>query len=385
MIDIFPNKIASYSFAVGMDDIIYTDLEEIEQWTLSTDSLARDLGLDCDLSPFMYAPFVAAMLSPAGHLPARWWRDILLIINIGFVFVFACQILILCEVKISWRGLLWALTLILICYPLARAAKLGQVVPLLAAVFWMGVLLLKRWEVGGGILIGAIGAIKLFPIAIIPVLILQKRYRAALSALISIIVIYAISFMTIGVELHQRWWRMMVDFGNVVIPYFGNQSLPAWIARLGFNQKMDDVEPVTDPLFVWIRLLIVVVIAGITIWILWQARKYELQKGLEIRLAFAFAGILLATATAWEHYWLFVLPVLGYVIYEVWIRGDVPFWEWWLALTVFFFTMKLTRFYVDTPLGGLISGSQTLGMLMLWIWFWRRLWGSRAIDSIVST
>jgi hypothetical protein len=84
------------------------------------------------------------------------------------------------------------------------------------------------------------------------------------------------------------------------------------------------------------------------------------------------AGMVLGMPNAWEHYWLFVLPVLGWAICETWQHQDRRFWEIWLAFAAFFFVMKLTRFYGDSWMGRWMSGSQTVGLLMLWVWLMRR-------------
>ena len=81
--------------------------------------------------------------------------------------------------------------------------------------------------------------------------------------------------------------------------------------------------------------------------------------------------VLLVAPTVWEHYLLFALPALGIAIYGVAREGDAVCWDWVLAIAAFFYTMKLTRFYSDSPFGQFMSGSQTIGMILLWIWLVR--------------
>ena len=74
-------------------------------------------------------------------------------------------------------------------------------------------------------------------------------------------------------------------------------------------------------------------------------------------------------------------PVVGMAINEVWTRGDRRVWECLLAVAVFLFSMKLISFYGNSTLGRLISGSQTMGMFLLWIWLLRRVWMGQQNDA----
>jgi hypothetical protein len=175
----------------------------------------------------------------------------------------------------------------------------------------------------------------------------------------------------------------MRDFSGIVAPFFGNQSLPAWIARAGFGQLMVDGVPVTAPLYLVISYTSTVAVVITTIAVFWRTRTNQFASEFEVRIVFILSGLLLVVSTSWEHYWLFCLPVLAWAIYEVWTERRLGWSQFWIAATAFFFLMKLTRFYTDTPFGRLASGSQTIGMFMLWGWLIWRL--NRTTDLSTSS
>jgi hypothetical protein len=344
------------------------------------------MGLDCDLCPYMYPPFVAALLAPVSEVPATRWRDVVLVINVSLVFVFAYQIVLLCGAARTWRSFLWALGLVLVCYPLARATKLSQIVPLLAAGFWCGMLWMRRqrdWR--SGILMGIVGAIKLFPAALVMLPFLDKRLRLVAITLATMAVIYGASLLALGTQVHGYWWEVMRQFGTHVEPYWGNQSPLGWFARAVEGHTGLSELPFTDPVIEVLRLILLGVFGSTTVWVLWKTRGELSENHVALSSGLLLSGILLSVPISWEHYWLFVLPCLGWAIRDVWLHGDRRFWELWLAAAAFFFTMKLTHFYGDTVFGQVMSGSQTVGMILLWIWFMRRVWRGTLRNLTLST
>ena len=95
-------------------------------------------------------------------------------------------------------------------------------------------------------------------------------------------------------------------------------------------------------------------------------------------------GILLGMPNSWEHYWLFVLPALGWALYETWRRGDSRSWEAWLGIAAFLMIMKLTRLYGENSFGRFASGSQMAGLAMFWVWLVRRWLSGREVDEMAA-
>lgn len=373
MVDLFPNQLGAHFWKSGQPEWMYTPIAKNADWVQVRQPVAMELGAEGDPNTFMYPPFVAAMLAPLAEVPARWWRNALFVINLILIPVFAWQIRVVSGAGRTWRAFLWSLALVLVTYPVARATKLGQLTPLLFAVFWMAMLWLqKRRAVAGAILAGLISAVKVFPLAAAAILLLMKQTRAAAWWFGTVIAIYAASLSLLGWRVHGYWWEVMREFSGLVQPFFGNQAPLAWFARGYYQRPMIDVIPFTTPLLGALKILFLIVFLAGTIGVLWRTRESWRDQSYTLGMGLLLAGLHLAMPVMWEHYWIILLPPLAWAIRETWMRGDHPFWMAWLFAAVFFFTMKLTRFYGDDLFGQLASGSQSLGMLLFWVWLLRR-------------
>ncbi|MDD5087581.1 MAG: glycosyltransferase family 87 protein [bacterium] len=380
MVDLFPNQLGAHFWKSGQPEWMYTPLHKNSDWVQARRPAAEALGADGDPNTFMYPPLVAALLSPISDLPAAWWRNTLFVINLFLLPVLALQIRALSGAGRTGRSFLWSLALVLATYPVARAIKLGQITPLLFAAFWAAMLWLRRnREIPGALLAGFISAVKVFPLAAVAIPVLLKRTRAAAWWIGTVIAIYAASLTLLGFRVHGLWWEVMREFSGLVQPFFGNQSPLAWFARVVYQRPMIDVIPFTTPLLDALKIVFLTVFLGGTLAVLWGTRASWQSHRSTLGLGLLLAGLHLALPVMWEHYWIILLPPLAWAIRETWMHGDRPFWLAWLVAAVFFFTMKLTRFYGDDLFGQLASGSQSLGMLLFWVWLVRRaLRGSAA-------
>lgn len=373
MVDLFPNQIGAYYFRTGQHDLMYVPITDPEGWRAVSESVSQQLGNDGELSAFLYPPVVAALLSPFAEAPADVWRNVLFGLNVLLIFVMSWQIARLCADRMESRGYLWALAFVLLAYPMARAMKLGQIVPLLAVGTWAALLQWRRGREGSaGIIAGVVSALKLFPVALIVLPGLDRRWKSVAATVAAIIGIYAASISVLGLRVHEYWWNSMRAFGSLTNPFFGNQAPSGWLARLAYRHPLHAEIPFTDPLLTSSGLVIGAAVALITLIALWKRRGLLTRDRLPLSAGLLLAGVMLAIPTAWEHYWLFVLPSLGWAVHHTWRQGDRRFWEFWLAAATFLFLMKLTHFYGDSFFGRLASGSQTMGMIMFWVWCLRR-------------
>ena len=373
MVDLFPNQLGAYFWKTGELEWMYTPVAKNAEWVIHRAPVAERLDAEGDPNTFQYPPFVAAALSPLTDFSAIYWRNVLFGINIFLIFVIAYQVLALSGAEISWRAYLWSLALVLLMYPLARAIKLSQIVPLLSVMLWGGMIWMRKQKAcAAGTMLGLVSAIKLFPFGLVLLPVLHKRFKLALIWIGTVIGIYVLSVLTLGMRVHQYWWEVMNEFRGLVQPFFGNQAPLGWITRVFYQRGWIEVIPFTTPLLDFLRIASALIFGGITVYVLWKVRNRLSEENLVISSGLLFAGIHLAMPVMWEHYWIFLLPSLGWAIRETWLKGDRRFWEIWFAVAVFFFTMKLTRLYGDSDFGRIMTGSQTLGMLLLWIWFIRR-------------
>ncbi len=393
-VDLFHIQLASYAWQADHPDKMYTRLADYDQWLNDWyHPQAERLGAWGSENAYYYPPFVAGLLSPVSNVPVSVWRNSLFAVNVLLLFVFAWQIVRLCSDVFLWRGFLWALAVVLMCYPMARAAKLGQIVPLLAVLFWEGLLRLKSSRTIASALLGSVIAIKIFPVGWMLAPLVRKQWRTLAQIAIVGMAVYALSIGAMGLDIHLRWWNAVQEFGSVVFTYFGNQSPAGWFTRAALGHSLQGPNFDPTPTIRFMRLLFSAVFLFGTAIVLWRARKFELP--IEIEHGLMISGLLLALPVTWEHYYLFVLPALGALLYKEWRRVTDPASpsgasprrrnqeqsagiriEWQtvlLAAAAFFFLMKLTRFYADDPFGRFFSGSQCLGLILFWIYCLKRV------------
>jgi hypothetical protein len=373
MVDIFPQQLGAYFYKHGQAEWMYTPVHLNAEWVAHRAPVATQLGAEGDPNTFLYPPFVAAMLSPVCEAPATLWRNVLFGINVFLIFVIAYQILLLTTFQRNGRAYFWALALVLLCYPLARATKLGQIVPLLSALTWMGLLAMRRERVIlAGVTLGFVSAVKIFPLALLLLPLFGKRYKLTGVWLGTVAAIYGTALVTMGLPVHLYWWEVMREFSGLVQPFFGNQAPLGWFVRLFYHRGWIEVVPFTTPLLDTLRLVSLGVFLGLTVIVLWTIRYRIFGREFALAAGLLLSGVHLALPVMWEHYWVFVLPTLGWAIHDAWQKRDSRFWNVWLAVAAFFFLMKLTHFYGDSTVGEILSGSQMWGMLLLWVWFLRR-------------
>ncbi len=372
MVDLLPIQLAAHEWKVGEVEWMYAPNDHFNEWYARCDSIAATLGGEGFGNPYFYPPFVAATLAPVSDVHALIWRDVLFGINVLLIFVYALLVLRICRVAVTRRAFLWGVALALLSYSMSRTTKLGQIVPLLAALTWFGLLWLREhkfWR--AGLMLGLISAVKLFPFGFIVLPLVGRRIKVAAIWIGTVVVIYASSLVLLGITVHQYFWKAATQFGTLIYPYQGNQSLIGWYARLFRRKALIDIVPFSDPGIETAKWIITAVVMGLTVFWMWRYRQRLNDQSFPAFAGVLIAGIILSLSTSWDHYWLFELPVLGWAINEEWTRDESRFRLGWILGASFLFLMKLTRFYVDTPLGRVITGSQTMGMVMLWLWlFW---------------
>jgi len=371
-IDLFHIQLAALSWHTDSPERMYTNYDSYDQWQAEWYRPQADrLGAWGDANAYFYPPYLAGVFAPLSDVNVSVWRNSLFVINILLLFVFASQILRLSEERVTTRGFLWALALVLLTYPMARATKLGQIVPLLAALFWEGLLRLRTSRIASPILLGSVAALKVFPAGWLLWPVLKRRWSLLLGICAVIAAAFSLSLALMGWEIHRNWFDAVREFGSVVYSFFGNQSPAGWYTRavLGHGMTGPYFEPTVHIRV--IRLLFASCFLGSTVVLLIRARRLELPFALE--QALLLSGILLALPVTWEHYYLFVLPPLGVLICHEWQRQRT-WMAHLLAAAAFFFTMKLTHFYGDDPIGRIASGSQCLGLILFWLYCATLVW-----------
>ena len=366
-------QLAAYQWKHGDIEWMYTPVDKTDEWRATWGPVTDSLGGDGLANPYFYPPFLAAGLSPFSEFDARSWRDVLFGINVVLIFVNAWLILSVGGIPRTWRYFLWAFALVLLTGPLARSTVMAQIVPFLAALTWLGLLRLREQkDLSGGVLLGVVSAIKLFPVGVIVVPAIARRFKAVWIWVATIFVIFGLSIWMMGFRVHQLFWQATQQFGTLIYPYRHNQSLVGWFARVFRDQPIDTIVPSIDPGVRLAYTIIAIIMAGVTVGWIWWNRRAIRPENLHMFAALLMAGMILALSNSWDHYWMWLVPVMGWALYEEWTFGDSRARLVFILVTGFLFIVKLSHFYNDSEVGRLVSGSHTVGMLMLWMWLiWR--------------
>ncbi|MBK6766255.1 MAG: DUF2029 domain-containing protein [bacterium] len=375
MIDLLPIQLAAHQWEQGDIENIYAPVAKFDEWYKTCEPQALSLGGEGFGNPYFYPPFVAASLAPVSSAHALVWRNVLFSINVLLIFVNAWFVLCLTGAERTRRNILWCLAFALLCFPLSRATKLGQIVPLLAAVTWLGLLWLRSEKQRlAGITLGVVAAVKLFPVGFLILPALTRRWKTLLFAGIAVIAIASLSILVLGLRVHELFWQAVTEFRTLVYAFQGNQSLTGWYVRLAYEFPLLNFNvPFSDEQLDLAKLIILALVALPTVVWLFVYRAGYSRGSFPAFAGVLMAGIMLAMSNSWEHYWLWLLPVLGWAIHEEWTHNESHFRLYWILIASFFFLMKLTRFYTESDPGRIISGSQTVGMIMLWLWLFYRV------------
>lgn len=374
MIDLLPLQLAAHQWENGDVEDMYTPVAKFDEWYKKWEPESKKIGGEGFGNPYFYPPFVAASLSSVSSVDAIIWRNVLFSINVLLIFVNAWFVLLLTGVERNRRNILWCIALVLLCFPMSRTTKLGQIVPLLAALTWFGLLWLRAEKQKlAGAMLGFVGAVKLFPIGIVALPFITRRWKTVYTALLVAMGIYGLSLLMLGLRVHELFWEAVNEFRTLAYPYQGNQSVLGWFVRLAYDKPLIDIVPFSDARLELAKKVILALVALPTVaWLAFFRKGYN-KVSFPAYAGLLLAGIVLSLSTSWEHYWLWLLPVLGWAIHEEWTNNESRFRLYWIFIASFFFLMKLTRFYQESDLGRIVSGSQCIGMLMLWFWLFYRV------------
>ncbi|WP_245569660.1 glycosyltransferase 87 family protein [Gordonia shandongensis] len=198
----------------------------------------------------------------------------------------------------------------------------GQI-NLLLAVLVIGDLARRsgRWT---GIGTGLAAGIKLTPIFYAAHLITTRRWRAAITLIITFAATIAIGIAVLGSQGVEFWTVRLTETGRIgPLTHPANQSLNGFFARLG---PMGLGNP---PNWLWIPTGVLVGCLGL--WAAWSAHRV----GRDL-LAISITGMTSAAVSpfSWGHHWVWVVPLLLIALVEAVDAVDrtrVRTWVWALA------------------------------------------------------
>ncbi|WP_414638876.1 glycosyltransferase 87 family protein [Actinophytocola sp.] len=254
--------------------------------------------------PFTYPPTGALMFVPLALFPTQISWGVL-----GALSVLALALVVRVAIQNVPRRPAWmapATTTIVVTVlagalePVWRTLVLGQINLILMALVVVDVLVLGRSRYFGGVLVGVAAAVKLTPLVFVPHLWFTGRRMDAVRAVVTFALLQLLIFV---IAPHDVRKFLTVTDPERTGPTFwaGNQGLN------GMVQRLTDLSPWSNEIAIGIGALL-----AVPAFIL-ARRFHQAGQPLPALLVTAFFGLLFSPVS-WSHHWVWVVPLLVYLL-----------------------------------------------------------------------
>lgn len=205
-------------------------------------------------------------------------------------------------------------------YPVISNLVLGQAGLATTAILWLSLRLIqRRQEAPGGLILGGASLLKLFPLAMVALLVLHRRWLAALAAGGAFVLAILLTLPFVN----RLWLTYVTDVltgkAATATTFPEAQSIGAAVNRLllnnPFEQPLANLPTVAHDLGL---VLALVVLAAVLVT---ASRRYGSNS--ELAWALLLAALPLTMPYSWEHYYVLSLPLLWLVASQGYGRRDL--------------------------------------------------------------
>lgn len=276
---------------------------------------------------FTYTPFAALLFIPFGLFP---------IIPLAVVMTLAHLFAVIPAVWLCWRvlGYRRERSLLLVCVLLAApmlwlepvwmTVTLGQVN--------LGLMMLVLADVGRkdgsrwqGVGIGIAAGIKLTPVIFVLYLLATRRFRAAFTAIGTVLATIGLGFLVLPLDSLRYWGGVFIKSNRVGdTASVSNQSISGMLAR--FTGAREAIS------LTWLLLALAVGVLGLGMAVWARRRGHEL-------LAVSLVGLTATVVSpfSWEHHWVWVLPLLVFLVHTALTTRGRAIWRatLWVAGVIY--------------------------------------------------
>ncbi|SFQ96161.1 alpha-1,2-mannosyltransferase [Lentzea waywayandensis] len=283
-------------------------------WSLAPNVLTDELySIDMPFTadfplPFTYPPFAAMVFLPLSALPwiaAKVVWQVLSLVCLWWLVRTALKLLADKAVQPfdgTWqrRALLWT-AIALWFEPVRKTLDFGQINLVLIAGTFAAMVAARQAVAGLGV--GVAAGMKLTPAISGLYFLVTRRWKAALWSVAGFVVTVALGFL-VSASDSWRYWFELLGAANRVGPVGSviNQSLRGALSRsLGYDVEMS-----------WPWLLAVAVSVALT----WFALRAAVKAGdtLAAVIIVQLFG-LLVSPISWSHHWLWVIPLVLWLVH----------------------------------------------------------------------
>jgi alpha-1,2-mannosyltransferase len=269
-----------------------------------------------------YPPFAALLFVPAALAPLGFVKVASVVLNLGLLVLVSWLSMRLAGGRTTVAAVAALAAVAIWSEPVMTSFSYGQInLALLALVLWDATLPAESRLRGVGI--GLAAAIKVTPALLIVYLVLTGRFRAAATAVGTVVATMAVMLLVDADSTWTYWTHQLFDFSRIGrLENAANQSVRGWLVRAHHTRDTPPVE---------MLLVLAVLIVGLAVAVLAYHRLGEAW-GL---LATAVTG-LLVSPISWSHHWVWCVPILALLWCQarVWVIPTlVVFWSYvvWLV------------------------------------------------------
>jgi hypothetical protein len=322
--DGFRRGVDVYSLAQGYGTATSAEWQE----------LAAESGVVHYAPPYRYPPLTAELVLPLTSLPPRPAGMVWIALTAA-AFVYSAWLL--GRASGLAEGPTLAYGLLILSVPALATMNAGQVngLVLAAVCFGLHAIAMERWSAAGtGIALGAL--LKLFPVALVLYLPWRRLWKAAVVALVVIVVLMASAPLTLGSGTLRAYAESFFAMGEPgrVFASGANQSLNGFWGRLLAEWAGMEVAYTA-------YLVSAVLVVACTVASLWPPAALGSEWQAEVALI--ICALQLVMPYTWYHQLVLLLVPLFVVVVQI-LRGGAP--RWW--------TIPIALGLVATDIHGLV-------------------------------
>jgi hypothetical protein len=268
------------------------------------------------LHPHNLPPFVAVISAPLGLLPFPAASALWFLLELGLLAALARLLFQSLPARVTHLRVLCTFLILVLWTPVSLELSEGQL-QLALAVLLLGSLVAARSGRNGvaGLLLGFAVAIKLFPLAVVGVLLLQRRFAIVFWSIATAAALTIGSMLIVGPEAISSYLALTSASSRYWLGSDTNHSIPAAAWRTFAGSHL--FAPLIDyPALAWpaagvAALSIIVVVV----------RLMRRPRGLDATYAAGIGAMLLLSPVVWQHYYVLLIWPIWMLGVELRLRG----------------------------------------------------------------
>lgn len=305
-------------------------------------------------APFMYPPTLLPIFYPFVNLSYNLAEKIWVVLSLLLLFPSLFLLSKLFKQKIFSHVSLFLYSLVFLSFPLKFTLGMGQINTfiLLLVILFLYFLEKKRLFLSG-IFLGLAIAFKLFPLLLIPYLIIRKKGKIVISILITILSISTYTYFSVKAEIIRDFFKEVIPI--ILSPWNGgyyNQALSGTLVKFFEKGNYHSTQIILSLVLVFVSFFI----------ILQNKTKEVLTIFMEIGLIITTS--LLVNNFSWQHHFLWlIVPFFAMFFY---IRKKNLKRIYYLVLGISYLLVSTNLRYPSLH-PSLVQSHVFFGTLMLWL------------------